>query len=100
MNSQFKKLPDHKKNGQIQSFHEPAIHILNELYKRNRESLEQRGYNANNAAITKVDLTEVLARRFRITMFLAQSIVKSLIDSNEIDSFVGYVKPKQDVGAT
>ncbi|MBE2844386.1 hypothetical protein ILT31_19390, partial [Acinetobacter baumannii] len=52
------------------------------------------GYDENNAAVTKVEFSEAMARQFRITQWLAQQIVTSLTKACLVDSFGGYVKPK------
>ncbi|MEC8056198.1 MAG: hypothetical protein VX136_03545 [Pseudomonadota bacterium] len=79
MNSKFQNQPDFKQIQQVQSFHEPALRLLNQLYARNQENLRSKGYDENNAAITKNELSEVMARQFRITQWLASQIVASLI---------------------
>ncbi len=68
--------------------------ILNELHDRNRKNLRAKGYDENNAAVTKVEFSEAMARQFRITQWLAQQIVTSLTKACLVDSFGGYVKPK------
>ncbi len=68
--------------------------ILNELHDRNRKNLRAKGYDENNAAVTKVEFSEAMARQFRITQWLAQQIVTSLTKAYLVDSFGGYVKPK------
>ncbi|AVI31845.1 hypothetical protein AW863_RS14515 [Acinetobacter baumannii] len=94
MNSQFKYKPEYKQTQEIQSFFDPALVILNELHDRNRKNLRAKGYDENNAAVTKVEFSEAMARQFRITQWLAQQIVTSLTKACLVDSFGGYVKPK------
>ncbi|EXG53058.1 hypothetical protein J749_3985, partial [Acinetobacter baumannii 24812_6] len=48
----------------------------------------------NNAAVTKVEFSEAMARQFCIKQWLAQQIVTSLTKACLVDSFGGYVKPK------
>ncbi|MDT1913679.1 hypothetical protein FPK81_22555 [Acinetobacter baumannii] len=79
---------------EIQSFFDPALVILNELHDRNRKNLRAKGYDENNAAVTKIEFSEAMARQFRITQWLAQQIVTSLTKACLVDSFGGYVKPK------
>lgn len=97
MNSKFQNQPDFKQIQQIQSFHEPALRLLDQLYVRNQENLRSKGYDENNAAITKNELSEVMARQFRVTQWLASQIVTSLINSGLVEVFGGYVKPKAGV---
>ncbi|MCU4483537.1 hypothetical protein [Acinetobacter ursingii] len=97
MNSKFQNQPDFKQVQQVQSFHEPALRLLGQLYERNQENLRSKGYDENNAAITKNELSEVMARQFRITQWLASQIVTSLINSGLVEAFGGYVKPKVGV---
>ncbi|MFW1807618.1 hypothetical protein ACG9Z8_06475 [Acinetobacter ursingii] len=94
MNSKFQNQPDFKQIQQVQSFHEPALRLLNQMYERNKLNLRSKGYDENNAAITKNELSEVMARQFRITQWLASQIVSSLINAGLVESFGGYVKPK------
>ncbi|HCK31827.1 hypothetical protein [Acinetobacter ursingii] len=94
MNSKFQNQPDFKQAQQVQSFHEPALRLLNQMYERNKQNLRSKGYDENNAAITKVELSELMARQFRITQWLASQIVASLINAGLVESFGGYVKPK------
>ncbi|WP_336148535.1 hypothetical protein [Acinetobacter ursingii] len=94
MNSKSQNQPDFKQIQQVQSFHEPALRLLNQMYERNKLNLRSKGYDENNAAITKVELSELMARQFRITQWLASQIVSSLINAGLVESFGGYVKPK------
>ncbi len=94
MNSKFQKQPDFKKNQQVQSFYEPALVLLNKLIEQKKINLRTKGYDENNAAVTKTEFTETMARQFRITQWLAQQVMSSLIKSNCINSLGGYVKPK------
>lgn len=94
MNSKFQSQPDFKQIQQVQSFHEPALRLLGQMYERNQQNLRSKGYDENNAAITKVEFSEVMAQQFRITQWLAGQIVSSLINTGLVESFGGYVKPK------
>ncbi|MDC5324330.1 hypothetical protein NRA33_16790 [Acinetobacter baumannii] len=98
MNSQFKYKPEYKQTQEIQSFFDPALVILNELHDRNRKNLRAKGYDENNAAITREEFSEAMARQFRITQWLAQQVVTSLTKAYLVDSFGGYVKPKDKDG--
>ncbi|TCB75554.1 hypothetical protein E0H89_11475 [Acinetobacter sp. ANC 3781] len=94
MNSQFQKQPDFKQQQGVQSFYEPALQILSEIQEQKKLSLLKKGYDENNAAVTKIEFSQLMARRFRITIYLADQIVSSLVKSNSVESFGGYVKPK------
>ena len=94
MNSQFQKQPDFKQQQGVQSFYEPALQILSEIQEQKKLSLLKKGYDENNAAITKIEFSQLMARRFHITIYLADQIVSSLVKSNSVESFGGYVKPK------
>ncbi|MDV7511770.1 hypothetical protein R4524_17885 [Acinetobacter baumannii] len=94
MNSKFQNQPDHKQMQQVQSFYEPALRVLGHLFEVKKQNLRNKGYDENNAAVTKVEFSEAMARQFRITQWLAQQIVTSLTKACLIDSFGGYVKPK------
>ncbi|AOA58255.1 hypothetical protein [Acinetobacter larvae] len=85
---------DHWQQQNIQSFHEPALRMLNDMLERKKENLRRRGYNENNAAVTKEELARSMERYFRIANFLAQRIVKSMVNAGVVESFGSYVKPK------
>lgn len=94
MNSQFQRQPEFKQQQGVQSFYEPALRVLNEVYEIKRANLECRGYNKDNAAVTKEELAQKMAYRFKITIWLAHQVITSLIKTQTIEAFGGYVKPK------
>ncbi len=94
MNSNFQSKSVHSQAQQIQSFHEPALRVISHLHECKKENLRNKGYDENNAAITRIELTEALARDFRITQWLAGQIVASLVKCQLVIAFGGYVKPK------
>ena len=94
MNSQFQRQPEFKQQQGVQSFYEPALRVLNEVYEIKRTNLERRGYNKDNAAVTKEELAQKMAYRFKITIWLAHQVITSLIKTQTIEAFGGYVKPK------
>lgn len=94
MNTDFQKQPEFKQTQQVQSFYEPALRLLNHLFEQKKQNLRNKGYDENNAAVTKAEFSEAMARQFRITQWLAQQVVTSLINADRIISFGGYVKPK------
>jgi len=85
---------DYRHMQQVQSFYDPALGILDELFKRNQNNLRVRNQDVNNAAVRKTDLAEQLARRCRLTDWMANEVVASLVKSGTVESFGGYVKPK------
>lgn len=94
MNSNFQKQPEHKQTQQVQSFYEPALRLLGHLFEQKKQNLRSKGYDENNAAVTKAEFNEAMARQFRITQWLAQQIVTSLINADRVSSFGDYIKPK------
>lgn len=90
------KLPDYKQLQAIQSWYEPALKLLNDLLERNKTNLRKRGYNEENAAITREEFRQQLARRGRITMHLAGEIETSLYKAQKIEYMGGYLRPKVD----
>lgn len=94
MNSKFQKQPEFKQDQQVQSFYEPALRLLDLMFERKKQNLRSKGYDENNAAVTKVEFSETMARQFRITQWLAQQVLTSLIKADRVQSFGGYVKPK------
>lgn len=94
MNQQFKHLPEYKQREGIQSWYEPALNLLNKMLERNKANLRKRGYNEMNAAITREEFRQELARQGRITLYLAGEIETSLYKAKKIEYMGGYVKPK------
>lgn len=88
------KLPDYKQLQAIQSWYEPALKLLNDLLERNKANLRKRGYNEENAAITREEFRQQLARRGRITLHLAGEIEMSLYKAQKIEYMGGYLRPK------
>ena len=88
------KLPDYKQLQAIQSWYEPALKLLNDLLERNKANLRKRGYNEENAAITREEFRQQLARRGRITLHLASEIETSLYKAQKIEYMGGYLRPK------
>lgn len=94
MNSYFQTKPEHKQTQEIQSFYEPTLLLLNHLHGIKKDNLKMRGYNQDNAAVTKEELEQKMAYRFKITIWLAHQVITSLIKADQVISFGGYVKPK------
>jgi len=93
MNSVFNNA-DYRHMQQVQSFYDPALRILDELFKHNQNNLRLRNQDVNNAAVRKTDLAEQLSRRCRINDWMASEVVASLVKSGTVEAFGGYVKPK------
>ncbi|RSN81537.1 hypothetical protein EA770_10490 [Acinetobacter baumannii] len=87
-------LPDYKQLQAIQSWYEPAMKLLNDLLERNKANLRKRGYSEENAAITREEFRQQLARRGRITLHLAGEIETSLFKAQKIEYMGGYLRPK------
>lgn len=79
MNQQFKHLPEHKQREGIQSWYDPALNLLNKMLERNKANLRKRGYNEKNAAITREEFRQELARCGRITLYLAGKLKRVCI---------------------
>ena len=94
MNTQFQKQTEFKQQQSVQSFYEPTLQLLDEVYVVKKGNLKRRGYNENNAAVTKEELAQKMAYRFRITIWLAHQVISSLIKADQVMAFGGYVKPK------
>lgn len=88
------KLPDYRQLQAIQSWYEPALKLLNDLLERNKANLRKRGYNEENAAITREEFRQQLARCGRITLHLAGEIETSLFKAQKIEYMGGYLRPK------
>lgn len=94
MSHAFQKILDQKQLHSIQSWHEPALHLLNELMEAAKRNLRKRSYNEANAAIQRDIYREQLQRRYRIPMYTVLEIEKSMGRAGVIE-FIGgnFVKP-------
>ncbi|HID5210640.1 TPA: hypothetical protein ACXENI_002564 [Acinetobacter baumannii] len=97
MNSFTQQIKDSRQQSEIQSFYEPALRVLGHLFEVKKQNLRNKGYDENNAAVTKVEFSEAMAQRFRINQWLAGQIVNSLANADLVQKFGGYVKPKVGV---
>ena len=88
------KLPDYRQIQAIQSWYEPALELLNKLLERNKANLRKRGYNEENAAITREEFRQQLARRGRISLHMAGEIETSLYNARKIEYMGGYIRLK------
>ncbi|MCH7294117.1 hypothetical protein [Acinetobacter higginsii] len=89
------KLPDYKQIQAIQSWYEPALDLLHKLLERNKANLRKRGYNEENAAITREEFRQQLARCGRISLHTAGEIETSLYNARKIEFMGGYIRPKE-----
>ena len=94
MSSFTQQMKDSRQQSEIQSFHEPALHLLGHVFEQKKFSLRSKGYDENNAAVSKEELMQAMARQFKITQWLAQQIIASLVKADCVQAFGGYVKPK------
>lgn len=94
MNFQFQNKPEFQQKQSVQSFYEPALKLLDEKLERNKANLRSKGYDENNAAISKNAFSELMVYRLRISQWLAQEVISSLIKSAAVDSFGGFIRPK------
>ncbi|ENQ5599848.1 hypothetical protein ACY3WP_001223 [Acinetobacter baumannii] len=97
MNSFTQQIKDSRQQSEIQSFYEPALRVLGHLFEVKKQNLRNKGYDENNAAVTKVEFSEAMAQRFRTNQWLAGQIVNSLANADLVQKFGGYVKPKVGV---
>ncbi|EXT76509.1 hypothetical protein J768_3941, partial [Acinetobacter baumannii 25307_5] len=55
MNSFTQQIKDSRQQSEIQSFYEPALRVLGHLFEVKKQNLRNKGYDENNAAVTKVE---------------------------------------------
>lgn len=96
MTSFTQQMKDSRQQSEIQSFHEPALYLLGHIFEIKKRSLLSKGYDEKNAAVSKEELTQLMKRQFRITQWLAQQIIASLVKADLVQEFGGYLKPKDD----
>lgn len=80
--------------GVFTEFRNTGLDLLNKLLERNKANLRRRGYNEENAAITREEFRQQLARRGRISLQTAGEIEASLYNAQKIEFMGGYVRPK------
>ncbi|EJD6303117.1 hypothetical protein RG394_003607 [Acinetobacter baumannii] len=97
MNSFTQQIKVSRQQSEIQSFYEPALRVLGHLFEVKKQNLRNKGYDENNAAITREEFSQTMAQRFRINQWLAGQIVNSLANADLVQKFGGYVKPKVGV---
>ncbi|EXH06283.1 hypothetical protein [Acinetobacter baumannii] len=97
MNSFTQQIKDSRQQSEIQSFYEPALRVLGHLFEVKKQNLRNKGYDENNAAITREEFSQTMAQRFRTNQWLAGQIVNSLANADLVQKFGGYVKPKVGV---
>lgn len=91
--------PESKHLQGIQSWYEPALKLLDDLFESAKMNLRKRNYNEANAAVNRYQFREHMQRQFRIHMALAMDIEKSLQKAGKIEARgAGFVKPKTDGG--
>ncbi|EPN2065499.1 hypothetical protein ACTV89_003561, partial [Acinetobacter baumannii] len=78
MSSFTQQIKDSLHQSEIQSFYEPALRVLGHLFEVKKQNLRNKGYDENNAAITREEFSQTMAQRFRINQWLAGQIVNSL----------------------
>lgn len=84
----------YKQLQEIQSYHETAMAVFNEVIERKRQNLLSKKYDANNAAVSKNEISEIYARYFRVTQYTGTEIINSLIRAGKVEGLSGYVKAK------
>lgn len=84
----------YKQLQEIQSYHEPALAVFNEVIESKRQNLRSKNYDVNNAAASKYEIAEIYARYFRVTQYMGMEIINSLIRAGKVEGFSGYVKAK------
>ncbi len=91
----FIKLPEYRLREQVQSWYDPALKILQELYQLRKAYLKASNRNENNAAVTHEEFRTEFAERCKSSKWMGAEVSKSLKRAGLIE-FVGsgFLKPK------
>ncbi|WP_111862625.1 hypothetical protein, partial [Acinetobacter baumannii] len=60
MNSFTHQIKDSRQQSEIQSFYEPALRVLGHLFEVKKQNLRNKGYDENNAAVTRDEFMQGL----------------------------------------
>lgn len=94
MSHAFQKILGQQDLHSMQSWYEPALHLLNEMLETAKANLRRRNYSEANAAVLREHFREQLQRRCRISMHTVFEIEKSMARAGQIEYIGGsFVKP-------
>ncbi|ENU43179.1 hypothetical protein F985_01889 [Acinetobacter seifertii] len=84
MNSFTHQIKDSRQQSEIQSFYEPALRVLGHLFEVKKQNLRNKGYDENNAAVTRDEFMQALSEQHRMPIFHAGQIISSLYQAKRI----------------
>lgn len=94
MSHAFQKILGQQDLNSMQSWYEPALHMLNEMLETAKANLRRRNCSEANAAVLREHFWEQLQRRYRIPMHTVFEIEKSMARAGQIEYIGGgFVKP-------
>ncbi|ELY3945920.1 hypothetical protein ACN158_003799, partial [Acinetobacter baumannii] len=78
---------DSRQQSEIQSFYEPALRVLGHLFEVKKQNLRNKGYDENNAAVTRDEFMQGLVNDHGvhgINLYHAGVIISSLYRAKKI----------------
>ncbi|AVE45998.1 hypothetical protein B9X49_19785 [Acinetobacter baumannii] len=87
MNSFTHQIKDSRQQSEIQSFYEPALRVLGHLFEVKKQNLRNKGYDENNAAVTRDEFMQGLVNDHGvhgINLYHAGVIISSLYRAKKI----------------
>ncbi|BFM60368.1 hypothetical protein PSO59_001309 [Acinetobacter baumannii] len=87
MNSFTQQIKDSRQQSEIQSFYEPALRVLGHLFEVKKQNLRNKGYDENNAAVTRDEFMQGLVNDHGvhgINLYHAGVIISSLYRAKKI----------------
>ncbi|WP_228136648.1 hypothetical protein, partial [Acinetobacter baumannii] len=86
-NSFTHQIKDSRQQSEIQSFYEPALRVLGHLFEVKKQNLRNKGYDENNAAVTRDEFMQGLVNDHGvhgINLYHAGVIISSLYRAKKI----------------
>ncbi|ELY3920804.1 hypothetical protein ACY2PU_003665 [Acinetobacter baumannii] len=80
-------MKDSRQQSEIQSFYEPALRVLGHLFEVKKQNLRNKGYDENNAAVTRDEFMQGLVNDHGvhgINLYHAGVIISSLYRAKKI----------------
>ncbi|ETP82144.1 hypothetical protein P640_2488, partial [Acinetobacter baumannii UH0707] len=81
------QIKDSRQQSEIQSFYEPALRVLGHLFEVKKQNLRNKGYDENNAAVTRDEFMQGLVNDHGvhgINLYHAGVIISSLYRAKKI----------------
>nr|WP_314523038.1 hypothetical protein [uncultured Acinetobacter sp.] len=86
------KLPEHKQQQAIQSWHDPVLRTLVNCLEAKKSQLRKVKGDEKNAAVKREELKQAINRDHRLTLSNADLVISSMYRAGKIFIFGEYIK--------